>query len=123
MNLSPLQGSGAAPLYVRYAPAINELPVSQEQISDTTGSKLFNPNKITMSSWCFKPRFSGNISDPAQPTSLPDQDGFLPFSQNSFGFVQPFIGCVQYWQEASGSIGEKEWQITLTYFLRCSFSV
>lgn len=124
MNLSPLQGAGATPLYVRYAPAELNNPVSLEQIADTTGFKLFNPNKLSMSTWCFKPRFSGNPQDsPAQPTAVPDSDGYMPFQLNNFGFVQPYMGCIQYWQEIGGSLSEKEWQATITFFVRCSFSV
>jgi len=122
MSLSPQAGPGATPLYLRYAPNIAENPVTEEQITDTVGNKVLNPNKITMTPWCFKPRFSSNITDPPQPTATPDQDGYLPFSSNSFGFVQPFMGSVQYWQNTASSIGEKEWQITYTFFTRCTFS-
>lgn len=122
MSLSPIQGPGATQLFIRYAPNVVQNANSPQEITDTVSSKNFDPNKLTLTQWCFKPRFSTSNLYPTGPSSTPDQDGYLPFSTNSLGFVNPFMGCVQYYQDQSGNFGEKTWQITFTYFTRCTYS-
>jgi len=127
MSLKPLGSVGSAPnatqLYVRYAPQILAVASSPEEITDTIYSRNFDPNKLTLSNYSFTPKFSLNPNYPVSPGVSPDQDGYLPFSLGSLGFATPFMGSLQYYQDQTGTTGEKCWQLQWTFYLRCTFSV
>jgi len=127
MSLRPLGSVGSPPnatqLYLRYVPTVLAVAASPEEITDTIGSRNYDPNKLSLSNYVFTPKFSLNPSYPVAPGVTPDQDGYLPFTQGSLGFPVPFMGCIQYYQDQSGTTGEKCWQLQWTFFMRCSFSV
>jgi len=120
--LSPLQGAGQTPLFVRYNPTILSDPLSASYITDALNSKSFNPNKTTPTSWSFIPKFSTPpLTESPTEISVPDQDGFIPFSVGSTGFCTPFCGSLQYWQDTTSSFGDPEWSITVAFLTECVY--
>jgi len=127
MSLRPLNSAATSTpatfLFARYSPANLSPPNSAEEITDTVGSRDYDPNKLTNSSMTFIPKFSTSPTFPVPTPVVPDSDGYLPFSLGNLGFPVPFMGCIQYYQDQTGTFGEKIWQVQWTFFVRCTFSV
>jgi len=121
-SLSPIQGAGQTPLYVRYDPTDVSNPSTAELITDTLYSKTFNPNKLSPTQWSFVPKASlPPLMSGTEAVTSPDQDGFLPFSIGSLGFATPFFGCIQYYQDVTSSFGDPEWSVQLTFAVECTY--